>query len=125
MQYSATTPEEYLETIENDWRKEKLLAVRKMIQDNDADLEEGIAYKMLSYGYANQNIFHLNAQSAYVSLYVGDISKVEQAETLLAPFNLGKGCIRIKKRVDLAETQLNEFIKLVIEKNKQGGDTGC
>lgn len=31
MQYDAKNAEEYLEMLEDDWRKEKLLAIRQMI----------------------------------------------------------------------------------------------
>jgi uncharacterized protein YdhG (YjbR/CyaY superfamily) len=125
MQYSVTTPDEYLKAIDDDWRKEKLLQIREMILNNGTNLQEGIEYKMLCYGYPNKKFFHLNAQSAYVSLYIGDISKVKNYETLLKPFSIGKGCIRIKKSLNLSETELNEFIKKVIEKNKNGENTDC
>ena len=32
MQYEVKTPSEYLEQLENDWRKEKLMQVREMIK---------------------------------------------------------------------------------------------
>ena len=50
MQYDVKTPEEYLEVLENDWRKEKLLAIRQMILDHAPELEESIRYKMLNFG---------------------------------------------------------------------------
>ncbi len=36
-------------------------------------------------------LFHLNAQKAYVSLYVGDLDKIEQARELFKDCKLGKG----------------------------------
>ena len=50
MQYDAKNSEEYLELLEDDWRKEKLLAIRKMIFAYAPELEEVIRYKMLNYG---------------------------------------------------------------------------
>ena len=35
-------------------------------------------------------MFGLNAQKHFVSLYVGDIDKIEDADTLLKPFNTGR-----------------------------------
>jgi uncharacterized protein YdhG (YjbR/CyaY superfamily) len=125
MQYEATTPKEYLEKLEDDWRKVKLEEIRKMIKNQRPSLKEGIEYKMLSYGLKEKNIFHLNAQSAYVSLYVGNIDKVENAQELLKDFDKGKGCIRIKKTVDLSRTGLEAFIQKTIKLWEKGENTDC
>ena len=125
MQYEATTPKEYLEKLEDDWRKVKLEEIRKMIKNQRPSLKEGIEYKMLSYGLKEKNIFHLNAQSAYVSLYVGNIDKVENAQELLRGFDKGKGCIRIKKTIDLSRTGLEAFIQKTIKLWEKGENTDC
>ena len=125
MQYEAKTPSEYLKELENDWRKVKLQEVRKLIKNNGPSLQEGIEYKMLSFGNGEKNIFHLNAQSAYVSLYVGNIDKVENAQDLLRAFDKGKGCIRIRKSIDLSKTGLEAFIKKTIDLWEKGGNTDC
>jgi uncharacterized protein YdhG (YjbR/CyaY superfamily) len=125
MQYEAKTPGEYFEKLENDWRKDKLIQVRELLKKHGPDLEEGIEYKMLSYGKSEKSIFHLNAQSAYVSLYVGSIHKVEGAQELLKAFDTGKGCIRIKKKVEIQKTGLEEFISIAIEFWKKGGSILC
>jgi len=125
MHYKANTPDEYLSDLENDWRKEKLVEVREMVKSNGPELVEGIEYKMLGYGDGEKNIFHLNAQRAYVSLYVGTIDKVENARELLKDFELGKGCIRIKKSQELEKTSLNAFISEVIRHWREGKDTDC
>ena len=97
MEYDVKTPNEYLEILEKDWRKDKLIEVREMIKKSGPELTEGIYCKMLSYTYTDNIIFCLNAQMAYVSLYVGNVDKVENSRKLLKEFNIGKGCIRIKK----------------------------
>lgn len=125
MQYEAKTPKEYLEKLEDDWRKVKLEKIREMIKNQGPSLNEGIEYKMLSYGNEEKIIFHLNAQSAYVSLYVGNIDKVENAQELLKDFDKGKGCIRIKKAVDLSRTGLEAFIQKTIKLWEKGGNTDC
>lgn len=124
MQYEAKTPKAYLENLEDDWRKDKLQQIRAMILSNGPDLHEGVEYKMLCYG-VKKNIFHLNAQKAYVSLYVGDINKVENAAKLLKDFDVGKGCIRIKKNMDLSKTQIEDFIGKTIEMWRNGKNTDC
>ena len=125
MQYEVKTPSEYLEQLENDWRKEKLMQVQNMIKKNAPDLVEHIEYKMLSYAKNGKSIFHLNAQRAYVSLYVGSINKVDNAQELLKDFDIGKGCIRIKKKVSIPDTCLEVFIKRTIEVWEKGGNTDC
>ena len=125
MQYEVKTPSEYLERLDIDWRREKLIQVRELIKKHDPDLDEGIQYKMLSYSKNGKSIFNLNAQKAYVSLYVGTIHKVDDAQELLKDFDTGKGCIRIKKKSEIQETGLEEFIQRTIELWKKGGDTDC
>ncbi|GAA5220695.1 iron chaperone [Membranihabitans marinus] len=125
MQYDVKDPQEYLQCLEEDWRKSILNQIRNMILSHDDELQEGIQYKMLSYGIDGSNVFHLNAQKNYVSLYVGDINKVENSEHLLSAFDTGKGCIRIKKKIELSNTGLNEFIGQTIKYWREGGDTSC
>jgi uncharacterized protein YdhG (YjbR/CyaY superfamily) len=104
MQYDANTPEEYMDLLKPDWRKGKIIELRKILKSLWPELKEGIEYKMLCFAYGEKNIFHLNAQAAYVSFYVGNIDKIENARTLLKEFNMGKGCIRIKKSINLSDT---------------------
>jgi len=125
MLYSADTPEAYLDQLDQDWRKEKLLQVREMILSQGTKLTETIAYKMLAYQFKGQTIFHLNAQRAYVSLYVGDLSKIKGSHELLHAFDKGKGCIRIKKTVSIKETGLETFIQQTLNYWNIGGETLC
>ena len=112
MQYDVDTPKEYLELLEGDWRKDKLIRIREIISKHAPELNESIRYKMLNYGVLEDDnyVFALNAQKNYVSLYVGDISKVDPSGEMLKDFNLGKGCIRVRKTLDIEETRLEEFI---------------
>ncbi|MHC8515840.1 iron chaperone [Sporosarcina sp. ITBMC105] len=125
MQYDAKNYEEYIEMLEEDWRKEKLLAIRHMILEYAPELEEVIRYKMLNYGKDDHYIFALNAQKHYVSLYVGTVEKVENSETLLAGYNYGKGCIRVKKTIKMENTGLEQFIHKTIDMWRAGEDTDC
>ncbi|MER1990495.1 MAG: DUF1801 domain-containing protein [Solibacillus isronensis] len=125
MQYDAKNTEQYLEMLEDDWRKEKLLVIRQMILSYAPELEESIRYKMLNFGKDEHYIFALNAQKHYVSLYVGTIDKIENAETLLTGYNYGKGCIRVKKTINMEETGLRDFIHKTIDMWRAGEDTDC
>lgn len=125
MQYDAKDSEEYLELLEDDWRKEKLLAIRQMILTYAPELEEVIRYKMLNYGKDETYVFALNAQKHYVSLYVGTIDKIENAETLLEGYNYGKGCIRVKKSIKIENTGLEQFIHTTVDMWRAGEDTAC
>lgn len=125
MQYDAKNAEEYLELLEDDWRKEKLLMIRQIIFAYAPELEETIRYKMLNYSKDAIYIFALNAQKHYVSLYVGTINKVENAESLLAGYDYGKGCIRIKKSIKIDDTGLKQFIHKTIDMWRAGDDIAC
>ena len=125
MQYAAKNSKEYLELLDNDWRKEKLLEIRSVILEYGSELEESIKYKMLGYGKDELLVFGLNAQKSYVSLYVGTIEKIDNASILLASYDYGKGCIRIKKSIDIHKTGLETFIKQTIDIWRAGGDTSC
>ena len=125
MQYDAKNPEAYLEMLEDDWRKEKLLAIRQMIIAYAPELDEVIRYKMLNYGKEDNYVFALNAQKQYVSLYVGTIEKVENAEILLAGYKYGKGCIRVKKSIKIEDSGLEQFIHKTVDMWRAGEDTAC
>jgi len=125
MLYDVNTPTEYLQALEDDWRKPKLMELRALIQQAAPELIEGISYKMLSYGSETQNVFHLNAQRAYVSLYVGDTKKIDAAGALLEGIDKGKGCIRFKKSTKVADTRIDEFIVKTIEAWRAGKDIEC
>ncbi len=126
MQYNAQTPVEYLDILEEDWRKEKLLELRDIILDKAYDFKERINYKMLCYTDDKGDLFHLNAQKNYVSLYVGDSSKIDADGTLLKGLDIGKGCIRFKKSVNIAETKIDEFIAKGVALWKAGNvDLSC
>lgn len=125
MQYNASTPNEYLQQLDNDWRKEKLQQIREMILQSATDVSEGMEYKMLCYSVDGKSIFHLNAQKHYVSLYVGNIQKVENADNLLRGFDHGKGCIRVKKSSNITEGKLLTFIHQTLDFWRKGGNTDC
>lgn len=117
VQYDVSTPKEYIDILEEDWRKEKLLLIRKWILNHAPELEESIRYKMLIFGDKESKgyIFALNAQKHYVSLYVDSIDKIDPDNRMLNDFNLGKGCIRVRKAIKLEETNLKEFINQTID----------
>jgi uncharacterized protein YdhG (YjbR/CyaY superfamily) len=125
MHYQANTPPEYLAQLEEDWRKEKLSEVRELILNSGPQLNETMEYKMLAYQLGGKTVFHLNAQRAYVSLYVGDISKVVGAYEYLKAFDVGKGCIRIKKSVAIQDSGLEKFIRKTLALWSSGGETLC
>ena len=125
MQYDVGTPEEYLEKLEPDWRKEKLLALRQLIRSAAPGAVEAIHYKMLGYHENEDYLFHLNAQRGYVSLYVGNVETVDPRGELLKNVSLGKGCIRFKKSVKLEETGVEAFLSRYMELREAGKDLGC
>ena len=125
MLYDVKTPTEYLNQLEKDWRLEKVQELRKIIQTKAPHLVESIDYKMLCYRDEESVLFHLNAQMNYVSFYVGDIKKVDPEGIMLQGLNYGKGCVRFKKSIDIAETRIDEFIERIMGMRKEGKDFDC
>lgn len=123
MQYDVSDPVEYVKTLTCNWRKEVLVKLRSMLLSHE--LKESIEYKMLAYSLGDKNIFHLNAQKNYVSLYVGDTKKIHSSNELLAGLDTGKGCIRFKNAAHLELSRIDEFIKEVISLAKAGADIDC
>ncbi|WP_462252010.1 DUF1801 domain-containing protein [Ekhidna sp.] len=123
MQYEASNPSEYMSLLEDDWRKDKLTELRKMLLE--LSLEEGIKYKMLSYADEKGIMFQLNAQKNYVALYVGNASKVDPTGELLAGIDHGKGCLRFKKSTNISETQIDSFINKALDMWRKEEDFGC
>ena len=125
MIHKADTPKEYLETIDNDWRREKILAIRKLIKKNVPKVKEVINYSMLGYDYKGDKIFHMNAQKAYVGFYVCDVSQVDPKGTLLDGVNHGKGCIRFKKTTEINEKNISQLIKNAVKLSDKGVKSDC
>lgn len=125
MQYHASSPEEYLDSLEKDWRREKLLQLRDLIIKQGVDMHEVISYKMLGYQLGGAVLFHLNAQRGYVSLYCGDTKKIDPEGRFLEGLNIGKGCIRFTKTKHLADTCIEQFIQTAVSMAKSGKNLGC
>lgn len=125
MQYDVDSPEQYLNALEDDWRKQTLLEIRDLIFKQSNEFKEGINYKMLCYSLGENSVFHLNAQKGYVSLYSGGIDKIDPNGKLLNGLNVGKSCIRFSKTKKVSNTRINEFIAKAIELSKQGHNFEC
>lgn len=75
---------------------------------------------MIGFNYDGEVLCNLNAQSAYVALYVGDTSKLDSTGKLLEGLNCGKGCIRFKKSNEVIEKNLKKLLKENIKMIKKG-----
>ncbi len=125
MLYDAKTPADYIDQLEDDWRRETLQQLRAIIRQKAPELEERMHYKMLGYGVGETYVFHLNAQKGYVSLYVGNASKIDPGGALLDGLNVGKGCVRFTKSKSVADTRIDEFIARSVDRWKEGAEIGC
>lgn len=125
MQYDAKSPSEYLEALDEDWRKEKLQELRELILRQDSAIQETISYKMLCFKVNGSELFHLNAQMAYVSLYCGNTKKIDPDGELLKGLSIGKGCIRFTKTSEVSKTRIKEFINRAVLLLMEGRDLGC
>lgn len=125
MQYAAETPEAYLDQLEDDWRREKVLELRELISKSVPSIEEHIHYKMLGYALDGEYVFHLNAQKNYVSLYAGNTAKIDPDGELLKGLSIGKGCVRFSKSKPVAQTRIAEFIERAISLKTAGVTFEC
>jgi uncharacterized protein YdhG (YjbR/CyaY superfamily) len=125
MIWQAATPQEYLDGLDKDWRRETLKDLRAIILSTAPHLTEAIHYKVLGYAHGDRYLFHLNAQKDYVSLYVGDISRIDPSGRLLNGISCGKGCIRFKKTTRVHETRIDEFIARAISLHETGAELAC
>ena len=122
--YVATTPQEYLNQLDLDWRRDRLLELREAIRRAAPDWEEVIHYRMLGYGPPQDPVLHLNAQKHFVGLYVGDIDKVDPDGSLLGDMNRGKGCLRFKQR-DAVSSEIERFLERYVAMKRAGADLDC
>lgn len=123
--YAAETPAQYLDMLDDDWRRDTVLQLRALIHAAAPDWNECIVYKMLGYRSGDDLVMCLNAQKQYVSLYVGNAESVDPDGTLLAGLDRGKGCIRFKRHVAVADTRIGVFIEHAARLHRDGVDIGC
>lgn len=124
MRLEAESPEEYVDKLPADWRRDQLLAVREKLLAHKAVKEE-MEHGMLMYRIGMTRLFHVSVQKAYVSVYAGCIGKVDPEKKLLQDFSVGKSCIRIGRSIQLDETGLPQFIAAAVAKARRGEDVGC
>ena len=116
MQYDATTPEAYLGLLENDWRRERLVAIRDVFLGLKG-IEEGIGHGMLQYRRNGEVFAYLNAQKGYVGVYLGDLERIDPGAAIRGTMNCGKSCVRVRKRDDLGvvEELIGRKAEMVVE----------
>lgn len=125
MQSDADTPQRYLDQLEEDWRRDKLLTLRQLILDIAPEVDERIHYKMLGYGLDDRWLCHLNAQKQYVSLYLGNIQALDPDGSLTTGLNIGKGCIRLSKSLKITDTGIPDLIQRSVARWEKGEVSGC
>ncbi|HAT87339.1 iron chaperone [Cohaesibacter gelatinilyticus] len=125
MQSDADTPQRYLDQLEEDWRKDKLLTLRQLILGIAPEVDEHIHYKMLGYGLDDRWLCHLNAQKQYVSLYLGNIQALDPDGSLTTGLNIGKGCVRLSKSLKITDTGIPDLIQRSVARWKKGEVSGC
>lgn len=100
MKIEAETVEEYWANVPDDWRRERMLAIREMILELAPDAQETLGWGMLRYALdqtEDRIICHLNAQSRYVGLYLGDVAHLDPEGEITEGMDVGKGCVRVRK----------------------------
>lgn len=120
---SATTPEEYIEALEEP-RRTDVRELHELIRSTAPDLEARIANGMLAYGsyhyrYASGREgdwfpVALASQKRYISLYVtaveGNEYVAESFRDRLPKADIGRSCVRIKRLADVDRNALVDLI---------------
>jgi hypothetical protein len=86
--------------LDDDWRSARLLAIRVMLLEVPG-IVEGIGYGMPQYRVGGEVFAHMNAQKAYVGVYLGELERIDQGAEIRGGMNCGKSCSRVRKRDDL------------------------
>lgn len=102
MIHEATTPQEYLSVLDDDWRNDRLLDIRDVFLAVPG-AREGMRYKMLHYTVGEASLGLLNVQKGYVAIYMDDLAVLDPDSTLRAGLDCGKSCVRVKKRTDMGK----------------------
>lgn len=104
MIHDASNPKEYLNVLDDDWRKERLLEIRDLLLAVPK-AQEGMRYKMLHFGVGEASLASLNAQKGYVAIYMDDLAVLDPDGTLRDGLDCGKSCVRVKKRTDMEKVR--------------------
>ena len=108
MQSSATTVDEYMETVPEE-RRDALVRLRELCLSVLVGYDEVMSYGMP--GYANNGIGEVafNSQKQYISLYILDKAVLDRHRDKLK--DTGKGCIRYRKPTDIYFSNVEQLLK--------------
>jgi hypothetical protein len=140
MTIQANTPEEYIEKIEDDAKKDAIIKLRKIIQTNIPDgYEEGMSYNMIGY-YIPPSLYPagyhcdpklplpfvtIAAQKNFVAVYhMGVYSDptllewfvTEHAKRSTKKLDMGKSCIRYKNPEHIPYDLIGELMTKISAK---------
>lgn len=111
----ATSVKEYIDTIENNLRKNDILFLHNFIQKISKNLKSHFSYNMIGYGsfkYKNYKkeiinwpLIALASQKNYISIYICALEDgeyiAEKYKNDLGKVSTGKSCIRFKNIKDI------------------------
>lgn len=122
---ARATPEEYIEAIPDERRRNEIRRLHELIRRAAPDLEPyvedgGIGYGTYHYRYATGREgdaarIGLSSRKQYISLYVsatvGDKYLPETYVDRLPKADIGKVCVRIRRLTDVDESVLEQLIR--------------
>ncbi|MDM7862094.1 DUF1801 domain-containing protein [Alteromonas sp. ASW11-36] len=104
MQHNCESPQAYMASLDQDWRKALIEDISASIRSLAPDSVPFIKYGMLAFGTPEaavqvdgDAICCMNAQKNYVSVYVGDVKRVDPTGAVFQTFDCGRSCVRIKR----------------------------
>lgn len=106
MKIEAGSVAEYWDAVPDDWRRERMNSIRAAILREAPEVNESLAYGMLRYGWNEEQIVcHLACQVRHVGLYLGDVAALDPSGKWSAGLDIGRGCVRVRKRDDMAQIE--------------------
>jgi uncharacterized protein YdhG (YjbR/CyaY superfamily) len=110
MRSDAKTVDEYIDELEGE-RKEIIIWLRKLLNNEVPGLRESMEYGMPTYK-KGEKFFAFASQVQHVSLYISDTSLLERYGEKLGKVSLGKSCLRFRHRSDLDEETVSDLLRM-------------
>ena len=109
-QSDATSVQEYIESVDEDWRP-IVLRIREICLERLVGCDEVMAYGMPTYQESGRVTIGFARQKRYLSLYVSKQGVLDEHRRSLLGVSLGKGCVRFTRPQQVDFAVIEELIE--------------
>ncbi len=106
--HMASATQNYIDSLPN-LRRQRVLALQKMILEIAPDATMDMHYKMPTYHVGDQWVA-MASQKFYISLYTSKREKIQIFRDACPEIKTGQGCINFKDKDTLAESAIKKVI---------------